>query len=166
MVTLMPVIYHVTFILILWLIWTVDLVTKYWVISDVFSSSITVLKQTDIFGLHEVCLSQKSWQQWGWTGCFSVPGPRLFIINTREGNHRCDPLLTGLIVANLGTEYCLSHLHFLAWFIFSPVFGPLLVLEEQMIWGQLSLFSSCKCAIELWTDCVCLGVYLYQMWSL
>lgn len=149
MVTLMPVIYHIKFILFLWMIWPVDLVTKYWVISYVFSSSIMVLKQTDVFGLHEVCLSQKSWQQWGWTGCFSVPGPRLFIINTREGNHQCDPLLMGLIATNLGTEYRLSHLHFLAWFIFSPVFGPLLVLKDQMFWGQLSLFCSCKCAIEL-----------------
>lgn len=54
------------------------------------------------------CLSQKSLEQWRWTSCFFVPGPRLFIINTGEGNHPCDPLLMGLIAANLGIEYCLS----------------------------------------------------------
>lgn len=140
---------HATFILIIWSIWPVDPVTKSWVMGDVLLFVI-VFKQTDVFGLHEVCLSQKSWEQWGRTGVFSVPGPRLFIINTREGNHRCDPLLTGLIVANLGIEYCLSPLHFLSWFICSPVFGPLLVLEEQMFWGQLSLFCSCTCALSSW----------------
>lgn len=57
-------------------------------------------------------------------GCFSLPCPRLFIINTREGNHWSDPLFNGADCGQFG-DWKLSSFTLLAWFFFSPVFGPL-----------------------------------------
>lgn len=48
---------------------------------------------------------------WGGGGCyFSLPCPRLLIINKKEGNHWGDPLLTESVVANLGNERSLGGL--------------------------------------------------------
>lgn len=56
-----------------------------------------------------VC-SRRAGSRRGRACCFSLPCPRLFITNTRAGNHWSDPLLTGLIVVDVGIEYSVSSL--------------------------------------------------------
>lgn len=58
-----------------------------------------------LWGWKKCVCSEKVGNRQGGACCFSLPCPRLFIINMKEGNHWSDPVLTGLIVANLGNEY-------------------------------------------------------------
>ena len=69
--------------------------------------------------------------------CFSLPSLRLFIINTRDGNHWSDPVFKrGWLwpIWGMNTPCLCSSLS-------GPVCGPLLFLEGQSILGQLVLLK-------------------------